>query len=218
VSITTILGKTRSPGISQTSTLPEALERDFDRELTRFEEENRMPYILSYERRVLEAGEKARKQAHREDILEVLRVRFENVPNSLEEAINQIEDESVLKMLHGQAIAIGSLAEFDRCIDQLISSDEREEESQETYVPSLEDSTLQARQEGILQKGREAVLEVLRVRFEDVPSSLEEAIYQIEDDSILKTLLRQAITIGSLEEFQQELARLTSMDEGEAGV
>jgi hypothetical protein len=124
----------------------------------------------------------------------------------------------LLKTLHGQAIAIGSLAEFERCIDQLTTSDESEEEGQETYIPSLEDSALQARQEGILQKGREAVLEVLRVRFEDVPSSLEEAIYQIEDDSILKTLHRQAITTGSLEEFQQELARLTSTDEGEEGV
>lgn len=191
-------------------TLPEGLERDFEQELIRFEEENRMPYILSYERRVL--------QARQEDILEVLKVRFVNVPNSLEEAINQIQDELLLKTLHGQAIVISSLAEFTPCIDQLTTSDESEQESQETYVPSLEDSTLQARQEGILQKGREAVLEVLRVRFEDVPNSLEEAINQIENDSVLKTLLRQAITIGSLEEFQQELARLTSTDEGEAGI
>jgi hypothetical protein len=203
-------------------TLPESLERDFDRELTRFEEENRMPYILSYERRALEALQALRQarqalyQARQEDILEVLKVRFVDVPNSLEEAIHQIQDELLLKTLHGQAIAIGSLAEFERCIDQLTTSDESEEEGQETYIPSLEDSALQARQEGILQKGREAVLEVLRVRFEDVPSSLEEAIYQIEDDSILKTLHRQAT--GSLEEFQQELARLTSTDEGEEGV
>jgi hypothetical protein len=205
-------------------TLPETLERDFDQELTRFEEENRMPYILSYERRVLEAlqalqqARKALQQTRQEDILEVLRVRFVNVPNSLEAAINQIQDELVLKTLHGQAIAIGSLAEFERCIDQLTSSDESEEEGQETYVPSLEDNALQARQEGILQKGREDVLEVLRVRFEDVPNLLEEAINQIEDESVLKTLHRQAIAIGSLEEFQQEITRLTSTNEGEEGV
>lgn len=118
-------------------TLPETLERDFEQELIRFEEENRMPYILSFERRAL-------------------RSRDEGIQLGIET--------------------------------------------------------------GILQKGREAVLEVLRVRFEDMPSSLEEAIYQIEDDSVLKTLLRQAITIGSLEEFQQEVARLTSTDEGEEGV
>jgi hypothetical protein len=43
------------------------------------------------------------------------------------------------------------------------------------------------------------------VRFEDVPNSLEAAINQIDEDLVLKTLLRQAITIDSLEEFQQQI-------------
>ncbi|OLT65550.1 hypothetical protein BI334_11345 [Moorena producens 3L] len=62
-----------------------------------------------------------------------------------------------------------------------------------------------ARQEGIeigiLEKGREWLLEVLRLRFEDVPSELVETINQIKEDSILTMLHRQAITIASVEEF-----------------
>ncbi|NEO50047.1 MAG: hypothetical protein F6K55_40570 [Moorea sp. SIO4A3] len=52
-----------------------------------------------------------------------------------------------------------------------------------------------------MQKGRESVLEVLRIRFEDVPRELVETINQIKDDSMLTMLHRQAITIASVEEF-----------------
>jgi hypothetical protein len=188
-------------------TLPASLERDFEQELIRFEEENRMPYILSFERRALQARQEGILQSSREDLLEVLRVRFENVPNLLEEAINQIEDDLALKTLLRQAITIGSLEEFQRYIDQLTSVDKGEDETEKSYSLSFERRALQARQEDIL--------EILRVRFETVPDSLEEVINQIEDDSVLKTLHRQAIAIGSLEEFQQEITRLTWTNEGE---
>ena len=172
-----------------------------------------MPYILSVERRALEAeaaqqaAEAARQQVHQEAVLDILRFRFETVPNSLEEAINQIEDESVVKALQGQAIAVGSIEEFEQRIDTLIPKGERQEERPETYVSSLETRAILARLDGILQKGREDIIEVLRVRFEDVPNSLEAAINQIDEDLVLKTLLRQAITIDSLEEFQQQIPR-----------
>ena len=61
--------------------------------------------------------------------------------------------------------------------------------------------------EGILQGSREGVIEVLEVRFEVLPSDLIEKINQIEDLELLKTLLRQGITIGSLDEFQELLER-----------
>ncbi len=70
------------------------------------------------------------------------------------------------------------------------------------YVTSFERL---ARQEGILQKGREGVIEVLEVRFEVLSSDLIEKINQIEDLELLKTLHRQGITIGSLDEFQELL-------------
>lgn len=72
------------------------------------------------------------------------------------------------------------------------------------YVTSIERL---AHQEGMLQSSRENVVEVLQVRFEKIPSELIEAINQIEEVSVLKTLLRQATTISSLEEFQRLVAQ-----------
>ncbi|MFP4007603.1 MAG: hypothetical protein ACLFV6_06270 [Spirulinaceae cyanobacterium] len=71
------------------------------------------------------------------------------------------------------------------------------------YVTSIERSA-QARGEsrGELRKARESVLEVLEVRFEVVPETIANAVNQIEDTALLKSLHRQAITIASLEEFQ----------------
>ncbi len=81
-----------------------------------------------------------------------------------------------------------------------------------SFERNAERKVHQARLEGILQKGREDVLEVLRIRFENLPSSLELVINQIEDDSVLKALHRQAVTIASLEEFEQQVARVISVD------
>ena len=70
------------------------------------------------------------------------------------------------------------------------------------YITSVERL---ARQEGILQNGRENVLEVLEVRFGAVPSELVEKVNTLEDPDLLKTLLREAIAIGSLEQFGEYL-------------
>lgn len=71
-----------------------------------------------------------------------------------------------------------------------------EEENQMLYVTSIERL---ARQE----KGREAILEVLEVRFESVPEMLVESLNQIWDDSVLSSLHRQSITVDSIERFQE---------------
>ena len=74
-----------------------------------------------------------------------------------------------------------------------------EEEKQVAYITSVERI---ARQEGIIQQRREDIIEVLEVRFSELPSALVEKINQIEDPDLLKTLLREAITIDSLAAFQ----------------
>jgi coproporphyrinogen III oxidase-like Fe-S oxidoreductase len=52
---------------------------------------------------------------------------------------------------------------------------------------------------------REYVITVLQTRFGTAPDSIVELINRIEDLSLLQTLFTNAITIGSLEEFQQLL-------------
>ena len=51
------------------------------------------------------------------------------------------------------------------------------------------------REEGIVRTDREAVLEILEVRFGDVPLALREDIQEISDPAFLKHLHRQAIQI-----------------------
>ncbi|MEW6494254.1 MAG: hypothetical protein AB1589_17340 [Cyanobacteriota bacterium] len=80
-------------------------------------------------------------------------------------------------------------------------------------MPLLSWIEIEAMQEGILQTARENVLEVLEVRFEVVPSEVIEAVNRIEDTSLLKQLLRQAIAIPSIEEFQQLLQQASEIEE-----
>jgi hypothetical protein len=68
-----------------------------------------MPYVTSIERLARIEGV---LQQRREDVIEVLEVRFEALPHELIERINQIEDLELLKTLHRRAITIGSIAEF----------------------------------------------------------------------------------------------------------
>ncbi len=120
------------------------------------------------------------------------------------------------KSLYQRGYSRQDILELFRLIDWMMSLPESiesqfkqeirnfEEDVKMPYVTSFERL---ARQEGILQKGREVVIEVLEVRFEELPSDLIEKINQIEDLELLTTLHRQGITIGSLAEFQELLER-----------
>lgn len=81
------------------------------------------------------------------------------------------------------------------------------EASRMRYVTSIERLAIQ---EGIVQNARENVIEILEIRFSEVPTEIVESINQIDDASVLKTLLRTAITIASIAEFQQILTEVTS--------
>ncbi|MEC4806417.1 MAG: transposase [Jaaginema sp. PMC 1079.18] len=93
--------------------LPEHQQTNFRQEIQRFEEKNRMPYVTSIERFALARGESRGALLNsRESVLEVLQVRFEEVPEAIAEAVNQIEDLEVLKGLLRQAITVATLADF----------------------------------------------------------------------------------------------------------
>jgi hypothetical protein len=124
------------------------------------------------------------------------------------------------KSLYQRRYSRQDILELFRLIDWMMSLPDRiesefkqeirrfEEDLQMPYVTSVERLARQeGLDEGILQKGREDVIDVLTIRFSDVPPSLVEAINQIEDPSLLKTLLRQAITTSSIAEFQGHLSQ-----------
>ena len=58
-------------------------------------------------------------------------------------------------------------------------------------------------QQGIQQSAREAVIDILELRFEVVPEAIVNRLNEIYDPSILKTLLRKAVKVTCLEEFEQ---------------
>lgn len=107
-------------------TLPTSLEQELKTEIIRYREEREMPFMSQIEEMAKEEGieqgrEEGRQQgtlqARREDVLEILQVRFAEVPAEVVDCVNQIEDIDLLKQLFRQAIAIPSVAQFQQLLN-----------------------------------------------------------------------------------------------------
>jgi hypothetical protein len=70
------------------------------------------------------------------------------------------------------------------------------------YVTSIERL---AKQEGKLEKAREDVVKILKTRFGEVPEQIASLINTMNDLPMLERFFTSAITINSIEEFQQLL-------------
>jgi hypothetical protein len=77
-----------------------------------------MPFLSTIEEMALEEGAKLTNQKH---IILALQSRFGEIPNSLIETINQIEDVSVLESLFVPSITINSLGEFQQLVNDSLS-------------------------------------------------------------------------------------------------
>jgi hypothetical protein len=108
--------------------LPQELQREFKEELRRYQEESQMPFLsrieLDAKQEGIEEGLQQSRQTLQETVMEVLEMRFVEVPPELREVVNGIEDVSVLKQLLKQAIAIPSIEEFQKLLEQALSNDE----------------------------------------------------------------------------------------------
>jgi hypothetical protein len=71
-----------------------------------------------------------------------------------------------------------------------------------------EEGRKQGLQQGMLQRSREDIVEILETRFEIVPSTITERVYTISDLSILKYLHKKAVTVESLNEFKDLLKQV----------
>ena len=93
--------------------LPEEAEAAFAKTLREFEEDMKMPYVTSVERQGIKQGMKQGVlEASREAVVDILEVRFENVPPTILDAVNELEDLSRLRMLRRKAATIASMEEF----------------------------------------------------------------------------------------------------------
>jgi hypothetical protein len=102
--------------------LPEDLARSFKTEIRSYEEAKKMRYVTSIERLAKQEGieeglQEGILQMGRDNLIEVLETRFGEVPTSIIDAVNNINDSSVLKNLHKRAIAIPSISEFQQLLD-----------------------------------------------------------------------------------------------------
>jgi hypothetical protein len=103
--------------------LPKGLEQQFYEFAKQYEEEKEMPYITSIERL---AREDAREegiqlgalQNARENVVDILKVRFTRVPKPLVNMIKAIDDIKLLSTLLKEAILVDSIKAFKQLLDQ----------------------------------------------------------------------------------------------------
>jgi hypothetical protein len=127
---------------------------------------------------------------------------------------------ALVRMLYERGFARQDILELFRFIDWVMVLPEEleidftravvkyEEAMKMPYVTSVERVGKQiGKQIGIISRSREAVLEILEMRFGRIPSSLSSAVNGLEDPATLKALLKVAVTTPSLEAFEEALKR-----------
>ncbi|MCT7958376.1 transposase [Laspinema palackyanum] len=112
--------------IDRMMSLPKQLEQQLRTQLIEYREERQMPFISPMEELIQEEAmerglqrglEQGTLRNQRENILELLQVRFGEVPQSVVEAVNRLEEIPTLKQLHRQTISVGSIAEFEQLLN-----------------------------------------------------------------------------------------------------
>jgi hypothetical protein len=109
--------------------LPAALATRFKNQVIQYEEGRKMPYVSSIERMGIETGmktgmktgmergmEKGALKKARENLIDVLRIRFDKIPDVLVETIQNISDVIYLSNLLKQAVIIDSINTFHQKI------------------------------------------------------------------------------------------------------
>ena len=110
--------------IDRMMALTTELQQQFKQEVNRYQEERKMRFLSRIEEEAIEEGiQQGIQQEHqktlqfgREIIIEILQMRFQEVPPELNEALNKINDVSVLKQVHRQALIVNSISEFQQLL------------------------------------------------------------------------------------------------------
>lgn len=74
-------------------------------------------------------------------------------------------------------------------------------------IPFERNAMRRGRNQGSLETGREDLMAVLEARFEAVPEAIIQRIEKITGPKVLRSLLREAITVESLEAFERLLPK-----------
>lgn len=97
--------------------LPEKYELQFEQAVKGLEEADRMRYVTSIERRAIQRGvEQGIVQGTRDNLFDILRLRFTTLPEELSDQINQMADLTQLKLLRQEAVRAATLEDFERSL------------------------------------------------------------------------------------------------------
>jgi len=105
--------------------LPRDLENSFWQEVYKYEEEKKMPYMLSMERSALEKGikqgiEQGELLGIKESLLDALETKYEKIPKKIAQSVNSVGNVDTLRALHRHAIKCGTLKEFEEKMKSVI--------------------------------------------------------------------------------------------------
>lgn len=104
--------------IDKMMTLPPPLQLNFKTKLNQYEEELKMPFLSTLEEMALEQGlEQGTKSTTQKHIINLLQKRFGDLPNSLIQTINNLENIPLLEQLLLETISVNSLAEFEQLLN-----------------------------------------------------------------------------------------------------
>lgn len=98
--------------------LPEQLEQTFETTVIQYEEEQRMKYVATFERNAEKRGmqrgmQRGELKRAREDVLDILMARFEQISTEIVHVINTLNNSAMLKELLKKAALTDSLEAFE---------------------------------------------------------------------------------------------------------
>ena len=100
-------------------TLPDELAQQFNDFVEQYEEAKKMDYVTTWERSGMEKGiQQGILQKSREDVTEILDIRFQPVPKLLMQTIQALDDTLLLSKLFKEAILVDSLESFEQRIKE----------------------------------------------------------------------------------------------------
>jgi len=73
----------------------------------------------------------------------------------------------------------------------------------------IQQGVQQGIQQGVQQDARDAVIDILEMRFKVVPKSIIKILNEISDPSVLKILRRKAVIVDSFDDFIQIIKLMT---------
>jgi hypothetical protein len=104
-------------------TVPPELQEQIKTKIRQYEEEREMPFLSTMEEMAEKRGEERgreeeAKSTNKKSIINLLQARFGELPESLIESVNKIEEISVLEKLLLKTVSVSSVEEFEELIKE----------------------------------------------------------------------------------------------------